>query len=285
MIIILLCLYSFIGGFLISSSYREYLIYKENKKKDFSNIKNFFLKKQELVLEEPPEELWDVVYILKNDIDENTKELTYSLRSLKNFKYKKVWFAGGQPKNLSPDMAMPIKQVGKNKMERVVYTLKQICQNNELSENFWIFNDDFFVMKPHKQYEAYSNGTIQEVIDRITNMQRSANYMKILKTTVALLKDHKLPIKNYALHTPMLVNKKMVLEVLEKFPTAINFRNVYGNYYQLESKEMEDEKYFDNKKPINKEAPYLSTWERSFASGMIGRYIREQFPEKSRFEK
>ena len=48
----------------------------------------------------------------------------------------------------------------------------------------------------------------------------------------------------------MAKNKKMVLEVLEKFPTAINFRNVYGNYYQLESKEMEDEKYFDNKKNL-----------------------------------
>lgn len=233
----------------------------------------------------PKEKKYDVVYILRNDINDNTKELRYSLRSLENFKYKNVWFAGGQPIDLIPDKAFPIIQEGKNKMEKVIYTLKQICLNDEISEDFWIFNDDFFVMKPHEQCAVYSNGTIESLIGTIKKERRSSKYVRILEVTIKLLKQNHLPTKNYALHAPMLINKQKALKVLEEFPHATNFRNIYGNYYQLESTEIKDMKYFDNSRPINEDAIFLSTWEKSFSSGLVGQYIRKQFPNPSRFEK
>lgn len=89
-------------------------------------IENFLNQKEE-------EPLWDIVYVLRNDIDDSPEELRYSLRSLENFRYNKVWFAGGQPKFLRPDRALSIDQKGRNKWEKVCYTLRKICENEEIS--------------------------------------------------------------------------------------------------------------------------------------------------------
>lgn len=230
------------------------------------------------------EELYDIVYILKNDMDD-VEELRYSLRSLVNFKYKNVWFAGGKPKKISSDKYMPIQQKGKTRWERVSYTLKQVCQNEEISENFWLFNDDFFIMKPHKQVGAYFDGDLAYRILSLEDSRGRTSYSKNLRKCLSCLINNGLPTKNYALHVPMLINKEKALEVLEKYPDITNFRNIYGNYLGLEAEKMEDVKYSDNSKNIDTNSIFLSTLERSFASGKIGKYIRENFPEPSRYEK
>ena len=51
----------------------------------------------------------DIVYFVKNT--EENEELIYSLRSVdKNFPFNKVWFFGGCPKGLTPDVHIPVVQ-------------------------------------------------------------------------------------------------------------------------------------------------------------------------------
>lgn len=241
-------------------------------------IENFLNQKEE-------EPLWDIVYVLRNDIDDSPEELRYSLRSLENFKYSKVWFAGGQSKFLQPDRVLPIDQRGLTKWDKVCYTLRQICENEEVSENFWLFNDDFFVMAPNKQYHAYTDGDLAfRILMLEDRLKKRSSYSSLLRECLMFLKRQGLPTVNYALHLPMLINKEKALEVLNLYPNISNFKNIYGNYVKAEAKLINDVKYSDNSRPIDKTLPYISTEEGSFLNGVVGDYIRESFPNKSRFE-
>lgn len=84
----------------------------------------------------------DIVYILRSDILD-TQELTYSLRSLTNLQHGKVWTAGGRPPGIKPDNALEVKQQGETKWAKVAYTLRKVCNIKELSQEFYLFNDDF----------------------------------------------------------------------------------------------------------------------------------------------
>lgn len=61
--------------------------------------------------------MYDIVYFVKES-DEN-EELRYSLRSLKNFPHKRVWFYGGCPKGLKPDVHVYVEQNEQNKWQNV----------------------------------------------------------------------------------------------------------------------------------------------------------------------
>ena len=89
----------------------------------------------------------DLIYILKADID--TEELKYSLRSVeKNFPINRVWFVGGQPEGLEPDIRLKHEQVGNSKWEMIRSSMWKAVSDERLSEDFFLFNDDFFVMEP-----------------------------------------------------------------------------------------------------------------------------------------
>ncbi len=257
-----------------------YICYNQcvyNTKKEDKIIFDFFEEK------EKADDKWDVVYVLKNNLD-SEEELRYSLRSLKNFKYNKVWFAGGQPKTLKPDCALPIEQKGSTITKKVRYTLEQVCRNENVSENFWLFNDDFYVMREGVQYPAYSDGDLAFLIVGYEDKNGVNQYSRTLRECLWFLKKHWYPTVNYDLHTPMLINKEKALEVLEKYPDLNNFRSVYGNYVKLETRFTIDVKYSDNSRAIDRSTMYLSSGDRSFKNGLIGEYIRQQFPNKSRFE-
>ena len=93
----------------------------------------------------------DIVYILKEDVD--PYELTYSLRSVeKNFPHRKVWFVCGQPEGLIPDGRIIHRQHSTIRGERTRESMWKIIRNPDITEEFFLFNDDFFIMKPVNKY-------------------------------------------------------------------------------------------------------------------------------------
>ena len=87
----------------------------------------------------------DIVFALREDID--PYELRYVLRSIdKNFPHRKVWFICGQPKGLKPDGAIKHKQTGNSKWALIRSSMWEALENEEISDPFFWFNDDFFVM-------------------------------------------------------------------------------------------------------------------------------------------
>ena len=226
----------------------------------------------------------DIVYILKNDIDDT--ELIYSIRSVvKNFPYNRIWFAGGTPEHLEPDNFMPIKQAGQNKWEKVSNTLRLICNNNDITEDFWLFNDDFFIMQPVNDFPAAVRGTMRNRILELKKKHGYSSYANQLERTELFLRTKGYDTLDYALHVPILINKKKALETLKTFPNIPMFRCLYGNQHKLGGVYMDDVKIYElNKKPTGDEI-MLSTTDKSFNEGKVGPYIKAQFPEKCKYEK
>lgn len=226
----------------------------------------------------------DIVYILRQGKNE---ELRYSLRSVeKNFPYKRVWFFGGKPDGLKPDMFVRVFQEGDTKWQKVRNTLLQVCQDDRITDDFWLFNDDFFIMKKVEKPVNYYDGTLAQRINQIEAVLfgRSSAYSLQLRHLLETLKRAGIqePL-NYAHHTPMLINRKRMFETLEAYQNEPMFRALYGNINKIGGEQMADVKFYQKRQPFPI-GTYASTADESWQTEKIGQIIRGKFACKSRFE-
>ena len=222
----------------------------------------------------------DIVYFVKDT--ESNEELRYSLRTLKNFPHRKVWFYGGCPAGLKPDKWVHIVQDKENKWENVRMMLESACKNKEVSSSFWLFNDDFFIMK--KLYDPknlYNGDLYKRIVQLEDKYERITPYSKQLREMCKELEAMGCPTRNYALHVPILIHKKKALEVLNLSDCPM-FRSLYANYCNLGGVQSSDCKITSAEKTWKRGA-YLSTDDDSF-KGAVGEQIRELFPDKCQYE-
>lgn len=223
----------------------------------------------------------DIVYFVKDT--KSNEELRYSLRSLINFPHRKVWFYGGCPDGLKPDHHIKVLQDQPTKWQNIFKMFKMACSNKDITEDFWLFNDDFFVMKKVKNGPNWFNGdlykrvvTLEDTHDGITP------YSQQLRYTLQELEGMGCTTKNYALHVPMLINRKNGQELINIMDGPM-IRCLYGNYFNIGGEEHPDVK-IDSKTKLYKEGEYLSTNDNSF-SGAVGEQIAKLFPDKCKYEK
>lgn len=226
---------------------------------------------------------YDVVYILKNGIDSD--EIRYSLRSIEqNFPHRKVWIYGGKPEGIEPDRYVEVIQKGRTRYSKVTNTIKQICQNEEITDRFWLFNDDFFVTKKVEDMLPVADGSIAQrvrVIEAKTGIKSS--YALALEHTAEILARKGYDTLCYAVHLPMLIDRKAALEALAEFPGEPMFRCIYGNYVAEASLITADVKVFGDEAPED-DWLFLSTDDTAWSS-KAGEYIRAMFRRPSRWER
>lgn len=227
---------------------------------------------------------YDIVYILKEDID--SEELRYSLRSVcKNFDFNKIWFYCGCPEWAKPDYHVPFKQKGYNKLDKVHNTMRAICENEEITSSFYLFNDDFFILKPYNQETQFCNGTLLHLADLIEkrNSNKGSFYSHYLCYSQEVLNKNGYDTLSYACHVPILINKEKALETLNSFPGNTLFRSMYGNHHSIGGILIEDVKIVDYTS-IPGDWNFVSTNEDSFARGAVGEFIRQTFPIHCHYE-
>ena len=224
---------------------------------------------------------WDIVYFVK-DTSKN-EELRYSLRSLKNFPHKRVWFYGYCPHGFKPDKWIHIIQREDTKWQNVNKMLREACENPQITDNFWLFNDDFFIMEKVDEPTNYYNEDLYKRIVTIENKYKHITpYTQLIRDVCDELESMGCETKDYTLHVPMLINKHKMLELLN-ISDCIGFRSLYANYYKIGGKQMRDVKIVSKIKPY-RGGVYLSTDDNSF-KGLVGQQIRERFPDKCIYEK
>lgn len=224
----------------------------------------------------------DIVYFVKES-NEN-EELRYSLRSLKNFPHNKVYFYGGCPKYLCPDHHIHVKQDQENKWQNVSKMLRLACTNRHISADFWLFNDDFFIMeKVTKPCNYYYGDIYKRIVTLEDKFGGITPYSNGLRQVAKELESMGCTTKNYALHVPILINKQKMIEVLNMtdFPM---FRTIYANYANLGGEEMADVK-ITSKNKLYKGGIYLSTEDKAFNEGLVGKQIKEHFPDCCKYER
>ena len=225
----------------------------------------------------------DIVYILKDGIA--TEELRYSLRSIeKNFPHRFVWFVGGQPKGLKPDRLLRHTQFGANKWLKIKSSMLEVVKQEELSDEFFLFNDDFFVTKPfEKEFVNFADRTLS---DRIEDFQRENphlnQYARTLVQTEEELKAQGHGTLNFEVHLPMLFEKNKVEAALRSCFSP-QMRSIYGNMIGCKVIDRRDVKV-NSLSDIPCGMDFASTNDNTFTFGNVGRYIRGLFKEPSRFE-
>ena len=224
----------------------------------------------------------DIVYILKDTID--TEELKYSLRSVEaNLPHRFVWFVGGQPEGFKPDRALRHRQEGANKWELIRSSMFRVAREKDLTDGFYLFNDDFFVMKP--QHGEFINFADRTLTWRIEDLRKAYpflnNYGRTLQKAREELKIKGKTEVNFEVHMPMLFNKALVPSILQC--SSPQMRSIYGNINGIRYIQHADVKVYDlNEVPDDPD--FLSTSDKTFNEGKVGAYIRRTFPNPSRFE-
>ena len=225
----------------------------------------------------------DVVYILKRELD--TDELKYSLRSVeKNFPINRVWFIGGQPKGFQNIVRLQHEQIGNCKWELIRSSMWKAINAEDLTEEFFLFNDDFFVMKPvdTDSFINFVDGTLSRRIDELHTEHGMNPYCRTLFKLEQELRTMHEPTMNFDVHLPMLLNKEQVKATLYKCSSP-QMRSAIGNLNRLPFVVHNDVKVYDLES-VPTDETYLSTNDDTFNKGKVGKYIRETFATKSRFE-
>jgi len=227
----------------------------------------------------------DFVYICR---DGDNEELRYSIRTvLHSFPEANVWVVGNKPDWYSGKY-VEVKQ-DKHKYANAINNLKTLCGVAEISHNFVLMNDDFFIIRKIENIDQFYNGLLSEKIERFTKVTGSSSYIKKLATTNHKLL--KLGIKeplDYELHTPMPMDKVGLLDVLTNYPECL-WRSMYGNIYNVGGTQMQDVKVYINRRHADRagqladDSIYLST-EDAALNSMIDKILKHLVPEPSIYE-
>lgn len=231
----------------------------------------------------------DIVYIVR--AGEVNEELRYSLRSLKNIPHRRVVIAGYIPKWVHNVTAIPVEQRLMTKYANAEQNWQYAMNDTRVTDDFVLFNDDFFVMKPVPGVPTLHRGKLSDVIDYYSNIN-SGQYLQNMERTRDLLLEFGItePL-SYALHVPMVMNKKRrkVLQATQLMfnekALDIQMRTLYGNFYHLGGDYYEDVKANKLDDEPNKKAEFLSSNDQTFMRGKIGQYIKDTFTEKSPYER
>lgn len=235
---------------------------------------------------------YDVVYMVKDWPD--NEELTYSIRSVeKNFPYKRIIIYGTQPKNLQVDKYYHVNQIGWTKWDRVQNMVIAACSNNHLTNYIWLFNDDFYVTRPVDEFFYYSNGKIDGVVKGLVKKYGyETSYARMLKHQAKVLRENGYTTDSFTTHTPLLINRKVFIECINKFSGVRGFRNLYGNYakctYDLPYpvKTVKDIKVRNRTEEVENIIPFLSSSDKSFETNEKMRdFLFKEFKNKSKYER
>lgn len=227
----------------------------------------------------------DIVYFVKNA--PHNEELRYSLRSIeKNFPHATVWIYGFCPYELNADRVINVEQMEPTKWQNTRKLMAAACANDDITPDFWLFNDDFFIMKPITELPPLYDGDIITHIEEIKARHGgiATTYASQLEHLAKTLKTAGYGTKNYAIHKPMLINRAKMRETLEKYPDEPMLRALYGNMHEIGGQPAKDCKIAAHLRPDTKDQAIISTDDFAFANLDTGDYIRAQFPDKCRYE-
>lgn len=214
---------------------------------------------------------------------DRNEELRYSLRSLAaHVPHDRVWIAGHRPPWVTGVEHLPVSATG-SRYARSAANLAAACAHPDVSDEFVLFNDDFFVVGDMPDGPLHRG----PIGDMVAGLVRSG-YRAAVVSTWRILQQlgHRNPM-SYELHMPMRCDKAGMGEALRlglKLAAPLP-RTLYGVMAGLGGRQVPDCKIHDLREGIPAGAWCVSTSDRSFAAGLVGRQVRDMFGEPCRYER
>jgi hypothetical protein len=228
----------------------------------------------------------DFVYICK---DGDNEELRYSIRSvMASFPDAKVWVVGGKPSWYNGNFIFI--QQRSAKYINAINNLKTICSSEDISEEFVLMNDDFYIIEKIKSIETFHGGLLLDKINLYKKITTKSGYIHKMEKTFDKITDLGLSnILDYELHVPMVMEKQKLKSVL-KHGSEFLWRSMYGNMFSVGGTEMQDVKVYIEGPLVaksyeikNKEHKYLSSTDTSFQM-LYSIILKKMFSTKCKYE-
>lgn len=214
------------------------------------------------------------------------RELRYALRSLSNMtQVERVFVIGERPEWLQNVEFIEMHQ-GEQKAKNARRALLIAC-NSHVSDDFILLADDIYATRKIDEIKVYHGGKLSDFLAKFNSRYPESYYTKKLRDTIGVLSDGDAP--HYELHLPFIVNKHAAKSLLEnKELENLMFRTMYGNtVYSGGGEEIKDVKYFrrtSDRWYRNSPTGFISSDDEKF-KGEIEEYLKELFPERSKYEK
>lgn len=227
----------------------------------------------------------DVVYICRKGDNE---ELRYSLRSVsKNLPESRVWLVGYKPRWYSGDF-ISVPDVS-SKFNNIHNLINHIAFEDQISDDFIMMNDDFFITKPLDTVPVYHGGLLLDKINKYYELAPNSPYNRMLSRTYNNLIKHGInePL-DYDIHIPLPFNRTRLRETIVKKGLP---RSTYGNLAGIGGEYMPDVKTYSKGSRmsqrshdfIDSELPYISSEDGSFLNILNG-VLKDMFPEPCKYE-
>lgn len=250
-----------------------------------------------------PDLKYDLVYILKqSDIN---PDLKFSLRSVERFcNYRKIWIVGYKPYWVKNVEYLPTVQ-SSNKWVNSMTNIIAACNCPEISEDFVLMNDDFFMLKNIINWRKSFNlclNTIDEEAKKYECKKPSRWQYGFLYARELLDQLNCERRYNYEFHGPIVFNKQKFLEMVEipeiaeiiKTTKCFHKRSMYKNIYpDLDlpaPRQFSDTKLRLNYDLLNMflHEDFISVFDNVVDNDIkypkINAFLYRMFPEKSKYE-
>lgn len=210
----------------------------------------------------------DIVYILGSGSLANDEEILFSARSVcKNMlDLGNVYVVGEYPKHLPGAIHIQANDPMPEGWKNVYHKICKACSIEDLSDEFLLFNDDFFMLEPFEgeNYPFYA----------------------LKGTNGGTCGQH-----SFQVHAPMRLSKELFLKM--PFDTNSNacksFRSFFGNFYGAPAKFIDDPIIRVGANVTNFDEqiaglPFFSISNQSFLNAEFSDWIRTLYPEACKLE-
>lgn len=240
----------------------------------------------------------DLVYVVGSGSRWKNNEIRYSLRSVeKNMEgVGNIYVVGAEIPFLQnvisihyPDIFRPTNSAG-NVAEKLI----RVCKESSLSEDFLFMNDDFIVLKKimAENVPFLFRG---DMMDYYPEYWNGGEWRNRKKRTMELMNSLGMETLDYDLHCPIIFNKQLFPEIINRFDWrsggGLLYRSLYFNTLKVSGEQLTNQKrtFFKsyNLKQIEERTakPTFMAFSDAGLNGSMKWFLQTNFPGMSRYEK
>jgi len=226
----------------------------------------------------------DVVYILGSGSRWDNNEIRYSLRSLKNISYRRVYVIGESLPWFQNIEHIPADDLYVNKQKNAIRKLEIACLTSEISEDFILMNDDFYILDQIDHLPVFYRWTLLDMMHHFKvfkkDIPRGSSDTWMIEEAILNTYERYPDGLDYSLHVPIVFNKYKLYEtILSTKRQPFLLRSLYGNDHNIGGTQLDDVKV--HRLIGTPTGSFISSHDTIRHDAHFQEFLRERFSEPS----